>query len=352
MTEEYACGREFDVYLEDHESGQQCRIDKTQTPFDAEFGYRLNFFSSAALVADTTQCCPDCVPLAGHHDLVFFDETANMERWRGPVDFINSTESQLIVQAHDPTYLAWTNRRFYDRIERVNVDSAAVLAEVLQHADRSGDPLDLEYAVESTGILTDISAPESSPLSDQMALQTLSADYTYIGNREVLVGDVSSSNPSIELNATHWQNGAPEVSENLDQIASEVVVHNPSFDIVAVFPENADPATAIQNYGRVLTKHIEVNGLTSQNQAAAIARSEWRRLQVGLSLTTGREATISSGFPVQRDDLVPGLTLAAGDLSVCIDVEDAAIRLTEVRFELESCRETAVKVGIEPARVA
>ena len=195
-------------------------------------------------------------------------------------------------------------------------------------------------------------APESSPLSDQMALQTLSADYTYIGNREVLVGDVSSSNPSIELNATHWQNGAPEVSENLDQIASEVVVHNPSFDIVAVFPENADPATAIQNYGRVLTKHIEVNGLTSRNQAAAIARSEWRRLQVGLSLTTGREATISSGFPVQRDDLVPGLTLAAGDLSVCIDVEDAAIRLTEVRFELESCRETAVKVGIEPARVA
>lgn len=351
MTGQYACGRQFDVFFEDIENGETCEIDFRKNPWAAEFGYRLNFYSSAALVAETAECCPDCVPIEGRHDLVFVDRVDGFEAWRGPIDFVNSTSTQLIVQAHDPTYFAWTNRRFYNRIERVNIDSGAVLGEVLAHADLSGDLVGLEYDIRPTGVLTDITAPLSSPLSDQMALQTMSADYTYIGGGRVLVGDVSSSNVDVELTGAHWQNGSPEVSGSLDSLASEVVVHSPSFDIVAVFPENVDPGEAKARYGRVLTKHVEVNGLASVNQAAAIAKFEWRKLQVGLSLTTGGEATIAQNFPVPRSELVPGLTVAAGNLNSCIDVSDAAIRLTQVQYELESGAEVSVKVGIEPARI-
>lgn len=349
----YGCDSPWEVHFENRHTGERCDTAHDLT-WRAGFNYLISLPSFGSMIVDVPDgCCPDCVPTEGDFDLVFIDLTDDYEAWRGPVTFVSEQEGELIINARDSTWWAWNARRWSQDRNLIGVDAATLLAETLREAEVQGDATGIDnYLVQPTGIESDLIAPLYSPLSKQLGLQTAVAQYTYVGNRTVLVGDITTFDTEANLLPEHWNGGAPQLARSLDAIATEVVVTNPSGTIVGIWPPALTASDAIAAQGSVISRQIEVNDLQTEAQATAIARAQWARLQSPFQILNPSGVTLNQRFPVSRRNLIPGLTVEANELGTCLPTADAAVRVQQVDFEISNGVEEAVEIDIAATQIS
>ena len=353
----YGCDLAYDVYFEHRRTGTRCDIG-VQNPWRAAYNYLISQPSFGSVIIDgTADCCPSCVPVEGEHDLVFDDiETDEnpFEAWRGPVTFVSEQDNRLVINARDPTWWAWNARRWSRERNALGVDAARLLAETLREAEAQGDPTGLvEYAVEDVGIESDLIAADLSPLSKQLGLQTAVAQYSYVGDSRVLVGNIDSFDTEVTLLPSHWDRGAPSLARSLERVASEVVVTNSTGSIVGVWPpRTASPQEAFDSIGSVRSVPIEVVDLQTETQATAIARAQWARLQTPFQISSPSGVRLNSSFPVARRALLPGLTVRADEIGTCLPQTDAVVQVTQVDVEISNGLEDSVEIDVSASQIA
>lgn len=353
----YGCNLAYDVYFEHRRTGERCEMGNGN-PWRAAYNYLISQPSFGSVVIDNTaDCCPDCVPVEGEYDLVIDDietDAEPFEAWRGPVVFIGEEENRLVINARDPTWWAWNARRWSRARQVLGVDAARLLAETLREAEAQGDPTGLiEYVVEDVGIESDLIAGDLTPLSKQLGLQTAVAQYVYVGDSRVLVGDIDSFATEVTLLPEHWDGGAPTLARSLERVASEVVVTNSNGSIVGVWPPRTTSAQeAFDTIGSVRSVEIEVVDLQTQAQAVAIARAQWARLQSPFQISSPSGVTLNSRFPVERRALLPGLTVRADEIGTCLPQTDAVVQVTQIDVEISNGLEDSVEIDVSASQIA
>lgn len=335
----FGTGAQYLAVIFDREGRMVCEMPEV---FDANWGRLLDKTSAASLTV-VEDCCA-CVPTPQAHELALYRESADDPVWQGPITKVEHNRSHVVVSASDKS-LRWFQRETSSDISHAGapVDSAVLFSELIAQAE-AGSPSGLAIVPSApTGVTTEraITAPTMiGPILNDLSRGAI--DWTIVGLRAYAGGVTTPAGGFLPLvTSEHWDD-QPTVFDDGVKLATRVIVRAGS-NLLGIYPPG--PAVADPVFG-IIEVEIAKPDIASQPEADAAAKTFYE-LHKGpdVNIVT-REAALSTRFPYELADLIPGRIFPVDVDTVCNEAL-LTLRLGEVDVTIVAGHEQSAKIDLQ-----
>lgn len=320
---------DWTAYLADRLTGAELPLERTTWRGTAGRAYSQP--SDASIVLD-----PEYAARFGRRPVLWNSELRYRRddgmKWTGPIveiDDGSTDDGEVIWQAKDRMEIVM-QRRWFWRTGLYAGDTANLMGIALRAADY-GDPTGLVFDGRRTRVIADMPVTAGDKIGP--AIDALGVPWTVIGD-VVRYGDILVDT-EIELGADAFGEDRPAIIadgyERLSHVCA-VTENDGRVFYPSPNPNDRPPGTPL------LVDTIDV-GDVSSGAARDLARQEWHRRQGELQIVAGARRPLTSDFPLQWDDLVPGAVLLGSSRGRQLTADRVPVRLDRVSVDLADGKE-------------
>lgn len=308
---------------------------------------RLDAISTAQVQIAKMTAGPTCCSELGQtqpwsHELGIFRD--NQLMWQGPVQSIVEDKDFVTVAAAD--VLAWMqvrlNRTDVEFID-TDIDQTDIAVYFINQAFAPDDPHVTEYVVTvPTGATAQVQRKAAYTTTWFAALDELSkqdVDYTTVGRRILVGGDLSALSPRMALSDAAFVNNVEVIMDGANLATKFCASGQEGANLVCV--GGVDPF-----YGLV-ERIVSADSITADYLARYNAQSEYNvHYPQPIVITVPSDASLTDAAPIGIDQLVCGARIDVALTSFCRDIAQP-MRLSGMSAAWDGQFET-VNVTLEP----